>query len=209
MRLISRVSTFLNFKSVPICAFGWNAGDQQSWGSRRQGDSTELSTHLQKSNSKLFQSLFHQKEINKMVKGKAEYFQSKSHSQWSHHRKCISQQSWAIFSTVFSGQRFRHQSQIQWEWLVPLERGPSRERRGISPGNYVYICNAFVCLFVKKVPISTWFLHQWHLLSATLEVESRPARIENTGELLQLVLSILVSPVCPLLAGLWIVWRLY
>ena len=43
------------------------------------------------------------------------------------------------------------------------------------------------------MPISTWFLHQWHLLSATLEVESRPARIENTGELLQLVLSILVS----------------
>jgi len=74
---------------------------------------------------------------------------------------------------------------------APLHGG-LREKEGDSRCPLQLCIYLRVCLFVKKVPISSWFLHQWHLLSATLEWQLRPARIENTGELL-LVLSILVS----------------
>ena len=70
-----------------------------------------------------------------------------------------------IFNS-FSWQPFSHQSQIQWEWLLPLW-GIARERccRPLAT-KCIY---PTVCLFVKKSAhyLYTWcFLHQWHLLQS-------------------------------------------
>ena len=95
-----------------------------------------------------------------MVKGKAEYFQQVTFTMISSSQVHIFTILSNIFNSFHAAATFRTKAKSSES--VCCRKMKSEPR---APATMYISTRLFVCK--KKVPISTWCLHQWHLLSAT------------------------------------------
>ena len=139
------------------------------------------SSKVQLKNS--FNHSFIKTKSTKWLKARLNIF-SKSHSQWSHHRKCISLQSWAISSTVFMPRQLFAPKPNPVRVFVA-----ERWSRGHMPRQPCIYPR--VCLFVKKsahlylvfAPVTPLVSH-WNGNCDSLELETLVSctSLANSGE---------------------------